>query len=57
MIGVISRVGHYMPNARHPFNQAARLRAIAPLARCDNKAGRQAKRIDTGVNLGRQATF
>lgn len=32
MISVIGRIGHPMPDAFQPFDQAARLRAVAPLA-------------------------
>jgi len=46
-----------MADPDQPFDQATCLRAIAPLARGDNKANGQAKRIDTGVNLGRQTTL
>lgn len=57
MIGVIGRIRHHMSDALQPFDQAARLRAITPLAGGDHKADWQAKRVDGSVDLGGQAAL
>ena len=57
MIGVVSRIHDDMLRIRQAFDEAARLRAIPPLARCDDKSDRQAERIDSGVDFRRQPAF
>ena len=46
-----------MPDALQPFGQAARLRAVSPLAGRDRDADRQAKRVNCSVDLRCQAAF
>ena len=46
-----------MLRIRQPFDQPARLWAVAPLAGGDRKADRQPEGIDRGVDLGGQAAF
>ena len=57
VIGVIGGIGDDMANAFQPLDQAARLRAVAPLTRRDLKPDRQAERVDGGVDLGGQTTL
>ena len=57
VVGVVGGIHDDVTNARQPFDQAARLGAVAPLARCDREPDGQPERIDTGVDFGRQAAF
>ena len=57
MIGVIGGIRHHMPDARQPFNKAARLRAITPLPWGDDKGDWQVKRIHRGMDFRGQAAF
>jgi len=57
MIRVISRVHDNVLRGCEAFDQTARLWAVAPLARSDDGADRQSKRVDGRMNLGRQAAF
>ncbi len=54
---IVGGVRHHMPDTRQPFDQAACLRAVAPLTGRDREADRQAKCIHGGVYLGGQATL
>ncbi len=51
MVSVVCRIRHDMSDARKPFDQAAGLRTIAPLAGGDDKADWEAKRIYRSVNF------
>ena len=57
MISVLSRIRHDMTNACQPFNQAACLRAIAPLTGGDHKPDRQPKRVNGSVDFSGQGAF
>lgn len=57
VIGVIGGVHNNVLRRRQTFNQATRLRAVAPLTGCNRDADRQAKRIDSGMYFGGQAAF
>ncbi len=52
MIRVIGRIRDDMSDAAQPFDQASRLRAVAPLTRRDDEPDRQPKRVNNGVDLG-----
>ena len=45
-----------MTDTLEAFDQAARLRAVAPMAGRDCEPNRQAERIDRRMDFGRQAT-
>ena len=51
VVGIICGIANDVAHTTQPCNQATRLRRVAPLAGCDRRANRQAKRIDRGVNL------
>jgi len=57
VIGVISGIHDDMPYTRQPFNEAARLRTVAPLTGRDRETDRQAKGVNGSMYLGGQATF
>ena len=57
VIGIVGRVHDDMLRLCQPLDQPARLRAVAPLTRCDHRSDGQAKRVDGCVDLCRQATF
>ena len=57
VICIVGGVHDDMPDARQAFDQATRLRAIAPLARCDYGPDRQAERVNGGVDLRGQPAF
>jgi len=46
-----------MPDACEPFDQPARLRAVAALTGCDREPDRQAESIDRRVDLRRQTAL
>ena len=56
MVCVVGRICDDMADVRKTFDQSLRLRAIAPVAGRDREADRQAKRVDSSMDLGRQAT-
>lgn len=51
VIGIVGRIHDHMLRVRQPSGQAARLRAVTPLAGRDHGSDRQAERIDGGVDL------
>ena len=53
-ISVIAGIGDDVAHAMKPREQAPRLRAVAPVPRCDLEPDRQAERIDRSVDLGGQ---
>ncbi|GGO63267.1 hypothetical protein GCM10011315_44080 [Roseovarius pacificus] len=55
MVCVIGRVRDDMTDALETFDQATRLRAIAPMAGRDCEPDRQAERINRRMDFGRQA--
>ena len=57
VIGVIGRIHDDVLGHRQPFDQPACLRAVAPLAGCNDRPDRQAERIHSGVDFGGQAAF
>jgi hypothetical protein len=54
VVGVIGGVGDDVSNALEPFEQAARLRTVAPVSGRDLEAQRQPEGVDCGVDLGGQ---
>ncbi len=57
MIGIVRRIADDVADTRKPVDQAARLRAVGPLAGGDDRPERQAERIDRRMNFGGQAAF
>ena len=53
-VGVVAGVRDHMPHALQPGDQPLGLRPVAPMARGDLEPDRQAKSIDSGMDLGRQ---
>lgn len=56
VVGVVACIHDDMAHPLQPLDQPARLGAVTPVAGGDQKADRQAERIDCGMDLGRQAT-
>jgi len=40
VVGIVGGIGDDVTDARQPFDQATRLRAVAPVARCDRDPDR-----------------
>ena len=57
VVGVIGGISDDMADALQPLDQAACLRAVAPLSWRDLKADRQAEGVDGGMDLRRQSAF
>ena len=57
MVCIISGIHDDVLSVCQPFDQPARLRAVTPLAGCDDGSDRQAQGIDCRMYLGRQAAF
>ena len=57
VIGITGRVHDDVTAALQAFDQATRLRAIAPLAGCNCCSDRQAERIHRSMDSGGQAAF
>ena len=51
---IVGGIGDDVVHARQPFDEARRLRAIAPVPGCRHQPDRQAERVDAGVDLRRQ---
>lgn len=57
IIGIIGGIHDDMTHTRQPFDQARRLRTIAPLSGRDGEPDRQAQGIYRRMELRGQATF
>ena len=57
VIRIVGCIHDDMLRVRQPFDQAAGLRAVTPLAGCYDGSDRKAKRVYRGVDLRRQAAF
>jgi len=55
VIRIIARIRDDMSETLQPFEQALRLRAVAPLPEGDGNPDRQPQRIDCSMDLGGQA--
>ncbi len=57
MISIVRRIADDVADARKPVDQAARLRAVGPLAGGDDRPDWQAERVDRRMNFGSQTAF